>query len=319
MKQRGPYKPKESKKELFIQYLKDKNFVTMEFLVKKLKIDVRTIQRYINEIDKPKGYIKTKRIINANRKSIKVYKIFDPSESCMPIFNDVEIKAIRENVLESSFINISDSAKKKLAKILYLRNQTFCEFSNLISMIEYAMNEKKQVFISKYHSREKGLEEDILITPVYIDSDDNKVYAYIKGKKNLKPYKFESMYGVSVSSIKSVDFSVWEIEKEVRDVFTFPYESAKKVYKVDISFNSFVRSQLLRQFPQLKEYIKPVLGSTDHFSLKITVYDIAPIGRFIFGLISKITINSKQFKSQLYEYFDSYIKDGVSEFMNLAD
>jgi predicted DNA-binding transcriptional regulator YafY len=319
MKQKGPYAPKRSNKEMFIQYLKDKNFVTMQFLVKKLKVDARTIQRYINEIDKPKGYIKTKRIVGANRKSIKVYRIFDPSESCMPVFNDVEIKAIREYVLENSSINISDSSKRKLAKILHLRNQTHYEFSNIISIIEKAITEKKQVFISKYRSRDFGLEEDILITPVYIDSDDSKVYAYIPGKKYLRPYKFESMYGVAVSSTKSLDFSVWKIEKEVRDVFTFPYKSAKEVYQVDISFNSFVRSQLVRQFPQLKEYVKPVLASTDHFNLKITVYDISPIGRFIFGLISKVTINSKQFKSQLKEYFESFIKDGVSDFMDLAD
>ncbi|MEN9730226.1 MAG: hypothetical protein RLZ91_1343, partial [Bacteroidota bacterium] len=184
----------------------------MKFLVEKLKVDTRTVQRYIKEIDKPKGYIKRKRIVSPNKKSVIAFKIFDPSENCMPIFNSSEIKAFQENVLENSSINIADSAKKKLAKILHIRNENRFEFSNIISTTERAINEKKQLFISKYQSRDFGLEEDILITPVYIDSDDNKVYAYILGRKHLRPFKFESMYGVTVSSIKALDFSVWKIE-----------------------------------------------------------------------------------------------------------
>lgn len=309
---------KKTNKEQLIQYLKEKNFVSMKFLVEKLKVDIRTVQRYIKEIDKPKGYIKRKRIVSSNKKSVIAFKIFDPSENCTPTFNSAEIKAFQENVLENSSINIADSAKKKLAKILHIRNENRFEFSNIISTTDRAINDKNQLLISKYHSRDFGLEEEILITPVYIDSDDNKVYAYILGRKHLRPFKFESMYGVTVSNVKALDFSVWKIEKEKRDVFTFPYKSSKEVIKVDISFNSFVRSQLIRQFPQLKEHVKPILSLTDHFELKIDVYDIAPIGRFVFGLIGVIKINSNPFKSQLRQYFDKYIKDGIGAFVNLS-
>jgi hypothetical protein len=44
------------------------------------------------------------------------------------------------------------------------------------------------------------------------------------------------------------------------------------------------------------------------------VGDIAPIGRFIFGLISRITIlGDKKFKSELNDYYNKYVEVGLNE------
>jgi hypothetical protein len=50
--------------------------------------------------------------------------------------------------------------------------------------------------------------------------------------------------------------------------------------------------------------------------LEIIVYDIAPIGRFIFGVISRIKIlGNKEFKLKLEEYYLRYIEIGIKNFI----
>jgi hypothetical protein len=44
------------------------------------------------------------------------------------------------------------------------------------------------------------------------------------------------------------------------------------------------------------------------------VGDIAPMGRFIFGLISRITIlGDKKFKTELNNYYKDYVETGLNE------
>ena len=98
-------------------------------------------------------------------------------------------------------------------------------------------------------------------------------------------YKFENIYGLKLTNEKAESFS-WKSDKEDRDIFGFPATGIK--INVHIEFDSFVRSQLIRQFPKLEPYPKPIGNSKNRFEFKLSVYDIAPIGRFIFGLFLEL-------------------------------
>jgi hypothetical protein len=108
---------------------------------------------------------------------------------------------------------------------------------------------------------------------------------------------------------------MWKSQKEKRDAFSFPFSGNSNVIPVDITFNSFVRSQMIRQFPKLTKDVKQVGNNTDLFHLKIKVYDIAPIGRFIFGLINRIAIHNNILNYKLKEYYNEYIKGGIEDFV----
>jgi hypothetical protein len=124
------------------------------------------------------------------------------------------------------------------------------------------------------------------------------------------------MYDVSITKNKSDDISFQESEKDIRDPFGFSRNKQNEIYNVDIEFNAFVRSQLIRQFPQFKKLVKRQGNTTDKFTLVFDAFDIAPIGRFIFGLISEIKINNEQFKDQLKKYYKQYIEKGIQYYIS---
>jgi hypothetical protein len=67
-------------------------------------------------------------------------------------------------------------------------------------------------------------------------------------------------------------------------------------------------------FRKTPKYIEPIKANADQFKLKMPVGDIAPIGRFIFGLISRIKIlGDQKFKTELNNYYKQYVEDGLSE------
>lgn len=201
---------------------------------------------------------------------------------------------------------------KKLIKLIGLKIEP-AKYKDLISTFKGAIEDNKKVFIEEYFSRDFNEEKNFKIVPVYLDIEDRKVYALDLRKNNLRPYKFENIYGLKLTNEKAESFS-WKSDKEDRDIFGFPATGIK--INVHIEFDSFVRSQLIRQFPKLEPYPKPIGNSKNRFEFKLSVYDIAPIGRFIFGLISRIKIlGNKEFKSKLEEYYMKYIDSGIKNFI----
>jgi hypothetical protein len=83
---------------------------------------------------------------------------------------------------------------------------------------------------------------------------------------------------------------------------------------VEIEMDSFAKNQLIGQFRNTIQFIQPIEANEEQFKLKMPVGDIAPIGRFIFGLISRIKIvGDQKFKTELKDYYIEYVKEGLTE------
>ena len=325
MKKRATNKETSKNIQELEQFLIGTEYRSYEFLKNKLGFELRSLQRYLDTLDPEKSnkvdkknsnsLIQQRIIKDKNGNSIKEFRIFDPSISTIPNFSEEEITNIWSNIFDNKSLTLEPQIKKKLIKLIRLQIEPL-EYKDLIAAFRDAIVGNKKVFIEEYFSRDKEDEDKnkkIKISPVYLDIHDRKVYARDMNKNNLRPFKFENIYGFKLTDEKADPF-VWKSDKENRDNFGFPSEGTK--INVHIEFDSFVRSQLIRQFPKLEPFPKPIGNSKNRFEFKIIVYDIAPIGRFIFGLISRIKIlGNKEFKSKLEEYYMEYIDSGIKNFI----
>ena len=308
--------PKTHKEKIELEFiLSGKIYKSLDELIKDSNLKISAVQRYI-KIFKKNKMIQERIRKGVKNKPIKEYRIFDPTGEYVPTFNKKEINQIWDQVIENNNVDISDTIKRKIQKILYLRDESRSEYKEIIKEINLAISSSRKLLFKKYQQRDKGLLQNEEISPVYYNYDEEKVYAYKFGSHSLVQYKFESMYDVTVSQNKSDDSSFQESEKDIRDPFGFSRNKQNEIYNVDIEFNAFVRSQLIRQFPQFKKMVKRVGTSTDKFTLVFDAFDIAPIGRFIFGLISEIKINNKQFKDHLKNYYKKYIEKGIKYYIS---
>jgi len=309
MKKRATNRETAIRKEQLEKLLRGTSYYSYADLMKVLLIDKRSFQRYFKSLNTPKGYIQERKVKDKAGRYIKEFRIFDPSGISNPTFNQAEITQLWANVFNNSDVLLSPIIKNKLIKLVGLRIEP-PEYKYLIATVENAIQNHTKVKIDEYFSRDGGSEKNILVTPVYIDVDNRKVFAYILGQTHLKTYKFESIYGIHATETRAVDFSSWVSAKENLDILGFSFKGVK--INVHIEFDAFVRSQLIRQFPATNKFISAIGKSRDSFSLKIVVYDKAPICRFIFGVLSKIKIvGSANFKQHLAQYYTEYIEDGL--------
>ncbi len=304
------------------QQLRGTEYRSYDYLMSKLDFELRTLQRYIDNLDPGKkrkmkknnsdNLIQERIIKDKNGKAIKEFRIFDPAISTMPNFTKDEITNIWTNIFDNKSITLDPLIKNKLIKLISTKKVP-SKYLTLIETFKTAIKKNNIVLVKEYYSRDFVLEKNEKIDPVYLDIDDRKVYARDMVKNNLRAYKFENMYGIELTNELGTPFE-WKSGKENRDIFGFSSKGLK--FNVHIEFDSFVRSQLIRQFPKLEEFVNRVGKSKNQFELKITVYDIAPIGRFIFGFISRIKIlGNKDFKSALQGYYVEYIEIGIKNFI----
>ena len=114
------------------------------------------------------------------------------------------------------------------------------------------------------------------------------------------------------------DFSKWTPTENDKDIFGFSMRENK--INVEIEMDSFAKNQLIGQFRRTTTFIEPSTVNPDKSILKMPVGDIAPIGRFIFGLISRITIlGDQKFKTELNNYYKQFVEEGLSEIQKQWD
>jgi predicted DNA-binding transcriptional regulator YafY len=310
---------KTRKKEQLVAKLRGTNYYTLAELAKDLEVDIRTIQRYLIEIRQFSIDIRLEA-------KVKSYRIFDLDVENNPTFNEVEIKLIWEILTKynENEITTKIDIKKlntKVFKLITLRSDKKIEkYSDLIQICKNAISGNNKLYIELYKDRDTEI-HGIRISPQYINVDEKKIYALVDSHKNeLISYKFENTYGYKLLSKEKRDLYKRPKKDIKKDIFGFPRKKDIGDIKVEIQFDSFVRSQLIRQFPFIEKHVLEKNKTThDEFSLKVTVYDIEPIGRFVFGVLNKIIIvGDENFKEQLNNYYKKYFegKNGISRFIN---
>lgn len=291
------------------QLLRGTDFKSFKYLEDTLKLSKRTIQRRLGELNNPEGKVQ-ERYHPINKKD-KEFRIFDPAYNSMPMFNQNEIYEIWNKVLYKNQLNMEQDLLVKFLKIITMRTSDTGPYKDKIDKVEKAIKNNRKIEMD-YISRKKNESKRLLVTPAYIDYNTNKLFVYYKNENTLFKYFFESMSNVKISTETADDFSKWIPQNEEEDIFGFSMKD--KSIMVEIEMETFAKNQLIGQFGKSAQYITPSITRPNYYFLKMPVADIAPIGRFIFGIISQINIlGDKHFRSELNEYYKTYVELGLNE------
>lgn len=293
------------------QLLRGTTFRNFKYLEDALKLSQRTIQRRILELNKPKGKVQER--FNPINKKDKEFRIFDPANNSMPLFSQDEIFEIWDKVVHKNEIDtdINRNTLDKILKIISMRSSDTGLYKEKYHKIEKAISNNRQVEF-EYQPRNAQTFKSYIVTPVSLNYDNNKLFVYYPGKDDLIEFFIDGLKDLKISKQKMEDFSKWTPKENDKDIFGF--SMSKNKINVEIEMDSFAKNQLIGQFRSTIQYIENSTVNSDKFILKMPVGDIAPIGRFIFGLISRITIlGDKKFKSELNDYYNKYVEAGLNE------
>ena len=291
------------------QLLRGTDFKSFKFLEDALKLSQRTIQRRIVELNNPKGKVQER--FNPINKKDKEFRIFDPANNSMPLFSQDEIFEIWDKVVYKGQIDIDRSILDKLLKIISIRSNDTGPYKDKYHTIEKAINNLRKIEF-EYKPLNSQVFKSYIATPASINYDNNKLFVYYPEREDFSEFFIDGIKGLKISTQKIDDFSKWTPKDNDKDIFGF--SMSKNKINVEIEMDSFAKNQLIGQFRKTAQFIEPIKANADQFKLKMPVGDIAPMGRFIFGLISRITIlGDKKFKTELNNYYKKYIEEGLSE------
>lgn len=297
------------------QLLRGTDFKSFKYLEDNLKLSQRTIQRRIIELNNPKGKIQER--FNPINKKDKEFRIFDPAYDSMPLFSQDEIFEIWDKVVYKGQIDIGRNISDKLLKIISIRSSDTGPYKDKYHKIEKAISNSRKIEF-EYIPREAKESKNYIVTPAYINYDNNKLFVYYPGKDYFPQFFIDGINDLKISTQKMDDFSKWSPKDKNEDIFGFSMRNNK--INVEIELDTFAKNQLIGQFKKTIQFIEPIETKADKFKLKMPVGDIAPIGRFIFGLISKITIlGDKKFKTELNNYYKKYVEDGLNDIQKKWD
>lgn len=291
--------------------LRGTTFRNFKYLEDALKLSQRTIQRRIVELNKPKGKVQER--FNPINKKDKEFRIFDPANNSMPLFSQDEIFEIWDKVVHKNEIdtNINRNTLDKILKIISMRSSDTGPYKDKYHKIEKAISNNRKIEF-EYKPRNAPALKRYIVTAASINYDNNKLFVYYPGRDDFSEFFIDGIKDLKISTQKMEDFSKWTPKENDKDIFGFSMRENK--INVEIEMDSFAKNQLIGQFRRTTTFIEPSTVNPDKSILKMPVGDIAPIGRFIFGLISRIKIlGDQKFKTELNNYYKQYVEDGLSE------
>ncbi len=285
-------------------------WMTVEELALTLKVDTRTVYRYIDKIKEIEGLRNQGRSYCIKRTKPVLSSSFTEQEIDMLrnlLYKQVD-KSLSDKLL--SLLNKSHQERKDHEK--KVANSNYFEH---IRKIEKAMSKNKCIVLNDYRSRDSHI-QSVIVSPVLLDYDTEQLYALKENKNRLERrcYNLDRMGGVEVLSIEARSDPEWNPNNDkdpfgflpIRDVFV-------ERKRVRLKMSAFAKSLLIQQFPRLIDYIKKtksheLFGVIFIYELNISVYDIQPIARFAVGLFNEIIIDSE---CEAFELIKDYIETRV--------
>lgn len=303
---RESYTPKKENLWLMDMLLRNKEFVTLDYLMKQLKCTKQTIYNYKNELEK-KGIV-----VLSNNASPAAFRIEENMEAYSGIDNN-EFHLLMELLSKNDLKHIKDLRIKIMGLISNARFRTQY-LKEKIDAIDSCIKHKKMIELDVYYSRDKGATKNVVLNPVLFDRSSGRLYANKLGESKVKTYNLENMGTVRLSAKDKIKV---EFKKSIsnvnKDPFGFPQGSNE--YDVTLLLKPFAHSQLFRQFPLIMKYVNEIKGSNEYsHRLIIKVYDIQPIARFVSGLLTEVKILGTQHaKDEIKEYIQNRVFKGYEE------
>ncbi|MHA8103789.1 hypothetical protein [Aquirufa nivalisilvae] len=294
------------KEELIKALIDGRKKINLKDIAQLVQVSERTIIRKIEELEGEK--IKK---INSTRVSNKTTEPID--------FENSEIEDLVKNHLKTS--TLDSSTYYKLIRILIYNKKLSSEGNNQnkkhspkikkwISTIKKAMESGKQIIIPLYNSYNSSKTINRQVTPIYIDENQEKLYALENGKK--KCFNFNRIQGeVGLRNLLGEQNTSNWLPSEDKDVFGYSIMDNKLIH-VELSMDRFAHSLLVHDFP-IFETVK-TSTKDGKIVIIIDVVKIDPIARFICGLLDRITIIGSEEAIQLFKiYFNEKVLTSLSK------
>jgi len=267
---------------------------TVDDLAEKLSMSKRTIYRYIDTL-KMAGFI-----ITRNENHIKVDKN-------SPYFRDISdlLHFTREEawILNKAILALDDETfiKQSLTKKLYalydLKGVPYPvvkkENSEKVIALIRAIEDKKQVILTGYHSSHSSTVSDRVVEPFEFTLNYGYIWCYEPGSKTNKFFKTARISKVTICD-QSWTFESLH-ESEPTDVFRI---YGKEKIPIKIKLTLLAANLLIEEYPMSEEFITPISDSVYIFDGWVCNFE--GIGRFLLGLMDEIKIiNPPQLKAFL--------------------
>lgn len=305
MKKRSLNKNTALKQLKLIALLQQEKLISIDTLAHELNVDIRTVYRYLEPLQNIQGF----------ENKGKEYRIRPDVSNNIMSFKEEEIIQLT-TILNKNIDPILSSKILKVLTSIFHENEkskTFIEkslYKKELSTIQMAIDKNKKILLKKYTSRER-VSQNRILSPVMLDTLNEKVYALDNGVG--KTFNIENITGIDILNTPREVNQNWDPNKN-RDPFGFINinSNAKKI-KISLLLTNFAKSQLVRQFQNIIDFIKKVKGKDQFiFKLEMEVYDIQPIARFVSGLLNEVLITENgEAKDLIKEYIKNRIKNGM--------
>ncbi len=287
-----------------INYLKSKPGYTVLQLAQKLEVSKRSMFRYFNLLEEL-GFeidydLDGRYFIASNFEDLENIT-FDMNESVL----------IKEAL---SVVSESNQLKGNILKKLSFYSEQSQVANNLlevgnnkkIQVFSQAIKEKKRVVLLNYHSLHSGVISDRVLEPFSISDNYTYIHAIdIRNPEIRKKFKLSRVDQVELVEEKQ-RYTKGEERIQI-DPFGFSGDQLTAL-ELHLKLRSLI---LLReQYPNIKSYVKQIDQKNELYQLKVDVYNLEPIKRFVLSQLDEVKIiQPNELRNEIFDFISKYSKE----------
>ena len=276
---------------------------SMKYLGEMLNVGERTVYRYIETIrdagfvvDKKESEGKTYYYINKKQTEQQdISELLHFSKEEAYILSKAIHSIDQENELKTNLI-------KKLYSLYDFDRVAVPiikkENSGNVHALTQAINDKKQVVLSNYHSSHSGSTYDRKVEPFSFTTNFISVWCFDTKDQANKIFKT-----ARIGQVRNLEEN-WKFEAYHQEAYmdVFRISSMEKI-PVKLSMSMMAKNLLTEEYPLAEKYIRKNDNNTYLFETEVA--GLEGVGRFVLGLIEEITIHYP-------ESLKNHIKEKIS-------
>ena len=260
----------------FISYLEQSPSKSVTQLGSLLDTTDRTVYRYLDLV-KECGF-------DVQRDKINRFFIVNDRNHGVR-FTPEEADYLKQLVLTSGK---KSKLKDAVLSKIYLSSETTIVAGHLVNakngkIVEHlsqAIANKEQVILKKYQSIHSETISDRVVEPFGFTDNYSTVMAFEPASSKNKTYNLDRIAAVEFNNQKCCFER--EYEQQIPDAFGFAFSGEKHPIHLELPLKQYLL--LKNDFPMTAPYIK-YIAKKDVYELSIEVNDLAPVERFLRGLM----------------------------------
>ena len=176
----------------------------------------------------------------------------------------------------------------------------------ILSMLQFAKDERKCVILHNYASSNSGSVQDRVVEPYDIFPTENLVVCYDVNKLGVRMFSLNRIGYVEILEKQPWKYQQNHVKKFIDDF----HMSGETSLHVSLKLDLMARNLLIEEYPAAKDHVVADKKDNDAWYYEADIYKIEGIGRFYIGLANHIEIlEGKELKAYAQEYAEKYLKN----------